>query len=361
MTIRLFILLLIIITSQQSIFALAEPPNNNSENDLYYDEQYEDQPSSILNTNTNQDNEEPIYEDVNPEEVEEPEFDISEEQRYEINKNFDKALKKEQLNTAYGLLKELPSVYHTDEQKEVLTKLEMFNTIENEMENESGEFFKIDELDQEKQKTIKRLYKQAQVSLINKDDKVAKDLLIQILNTHRRNLKAKKLLNYGLGLKTGSYKIEDVNKKYWKKSEVSFYGGNYERALEYLQLLAKIDNTNPEVFDRIGSNYYMMGEKRKAIDAWNTAVFLKPDNEELKVIIKKTEDMIEKEFQEEKAREKARKATAKKVEKVENKQLMGVFSDQTKAYNFARQYQKRGLAPIVEEDEDGRWSVSLPK
>ena len=229
------------------------------------------------------------------------------------------------------------------------------------MENESGEFFKIYELDQEKQKTIKRLYKQAQVSLINKDDKVAKDLLIQILNTHRRNLKAKKLLNYGLGLKTGSYKIEDVNKKYWKKSEVSFYGGNYERALEYLQLLAKIDNTNPEVFDRIGSNYYMMGEKRKAIDAWNTAVFLKPDNEELKVIIKKTEDMIEKEFQEEKAREKARKATTKKVEKVKNKQLMGVFSDQTKAYNFARQYQKRGLEPIVEEDEDGRWSVSLPK
>ena len=44
---------------------------------------------------------------------------------------------------------------------------------------------------------------------------------------------------------------------------------------------------------------------------------------------------------------------------MENKQLMGVFSDQTKAYNFARQYQKRGLEPIVEEDEDGRWSVSL--
>ena len=144
-------------------------------------------------------------------------------------------------------------MYHTPKQKEVLKKLEIFDVIESEIENESGEFFKIDELDQEKQKSIKRLYKQAQVSLINKDDKVAKDLLIQILNTHRRNLKAKKLLDYGLGLKTGSYKIEDVNKKYWKKSEVSFYGGNYERALEYLQILAKIDNTNPEIFDRIGS------------------------------------------------------------------------------------------------------------
>ena len=40
---------------------------------------------------------------------------------------------------------------------------------------------------------------------------------------------------------------------------------------------------------------------------------------------------------------------------------MGKFADQTKAYNFARQYQKRGLNPIVEEMDDGRWSVSLPK
>ena len=175
-TIRLFILLMFMLTSQQSIFALAEPPNNNSDNDLYYDEQYEDQSPSIPNTYNDEENEAPAYEDINPEVVEEPEFDISEEQRYEINKNFDKALKKEQLNTAYGLLKELPSVYHTEQQKEALEKLEMFNTIENEIENESGEFFKIDELDQEKQKTIKRLYKQAR-SLINKDDKVAKDYL----------------------------------------------------------------------------------------------------------------------------------------------------------------------------------------
>ena len=31
-----------------------------------------------------------------------------------------------------------------------------------------------------------------------------------------------------------------------------------------------------------------VGEKRKAVDAWNTAVFLKPDNDELKQIINKT-------------------------------------------------------------------------
>ena len=33
---------------------------------------------------------------------------------------------------------------------------------------------------------------------------------------------AKKLLDYGLNLKTGGYKVEDMNKKYWKKGKHSY-------------------------------------------------------------------------------------------------------------------------------------------
>ena len=97
------------------------------------------------------------------------------------------------------------------------------------------------------------------------NQKQQKDLLIQVLFLHRRNLRAKKLLEYELELKTGEYKVEDINKKYWKKSGISFYGGNYESAVKYLDILSKIDNKNPEIFDRLGSNYYMMGEKRKRL------------------------------------------------------------------------------------------------
>ena len=76
-----------------------------------------------------------------------------------------------------------------------------------EIENESGEFFKEDELEEGKRKTIKRLYKESQIALTTNNTEFAKDLLIHILFLHRRNLRAKKLLNYGLNLETGGYKI----------------------------------------------------------------------------------------------------------------------------------------------------------
>ena len=196
--------------------------------------------------------------------------------------------------------------------------------------------------------------------MIQGNTNLAKDLLIQILFTQRWNFKAKKLLEYGLELPPGSYRIEDMLTKYEEKSKVSFYGGNYAAAVEALNTLLVFKQDDPSLYEKLGSAYYMMGEPKKAIESWNTALFFNPSNKDLEKIVANAKIALAEEAKEAKEREKNRKTTTETKAAPVETQVFGVYRTKNEAYNFAGELKKKGMDPIVEETDNGKWAVKVP-
>ena len=117
-----------------------------------------------------------------------------------------------------------------------------------------------------------------------------------------------------------------------------------------------LDKDNPLVYERLGSTYYMMNQKKKAIDAWTSALFVDPDNKDLKSIIEKTKQALQDEA-------KASLAQRKKVKKVviKDAQVMGVYRRQAQAYEMAESLKKKGLRVLIEETDKGKWAVKVSR
>jgi tetratricopeptide (TPR) repeat protein len=251
----------------------------------------------------------------------------------------------------------------TKEEKLTKQDLLFFDSIEAKESEYNTMFAQEDTLDDQTKITIQKLYREAQHGFLSKNKPLSKDLLIQILFLDRRNFKAKALLEEGLDLEVGAYKVENMESKYWQQSSVHFYGGNYEKAVKDLEILSYFSGDDPTVFERLGSSYYMMGQKEKAISAWTTAQFLNPTNKDLDEIIQKTRILLvqDKVEEEERLRKKEKRSMAKSEEDPVEMKLMGVFPKQEQAYNFAQEVRKEGLQAIVEELESGKWAVKMPK
>lgn len=339
MKIRILLLSLMIMPV---LYAFGEPPTFNTDNLTEQDIAKKIQ----LETATPQANVEQL-----------PENDV-----FELNLEYEKALKRNMYAEALGILNRIPEYQWTQDQHFEKDYLEIFVRIEDEFSNETADFFQEDDLSEDTQRTIKRLYRESQAALLRGDDSLAADLLIHSLYLHRRNYRAKKLLDYGLGMKPGSYKVENVEQKYWKKSDVLFYGGNYGDNVEALNVLTYFDNENPLIYERMGSSYYMLAEDRKAVSSWKTALFLDPERVQLQEYIDKAELKIKEEEDRLLALELEKQdeeddAPAEQVEK----QVLGVFPNQTAAFNFAQQIRQEGYEPFVDEQDDGRWKVSVER
>lgn len=286
---------------------------------------------------------------------------LEEEVLYQLQQEYEKAVKAKQFDEMLTVIYKIPESQRTKEQVRNEERLLIFDQVIKDLEAESADFFKEDDLDDDTRRAVKRLYAEAQLALLRDEDELARDLLIQVLYLHRRNYKAKKLLEYALDLRPGGYSVENVEKKYWDKSSVLFYGGNYDQAVDSLKVLTYINKDNSLVYERMGSSYYMLGLKKEAIGSWNTASFLDPDNKELPKIIEKTEKLMAKEAEEEQAKLQAKKAEKKQKKADVEYQKMGVFPTETKAYNYAAQMRNQGLDPLVEENDEGKWEVLIPK
>jgi tetratricopeptide (TPR) repeat protein len=165
-----------------------------------------------------------------------------------------------------------------------------------------------------------------------------------------------------MGLKTGTYKVENMENKYWDMSSTHFYGGNYELALEDLKLYNLLDKDNPQTYERIGSCYYMMGDKKNAIENWNTSLFLDPDSQTIKAAIERTKQLMEEEKDANKERKKQREDRQKQAGAISgDTQLLGVFPSQSKAYAYAQKLREQGMTASVEETDGGKWAVKVPK
>jgi tetratricopeptide (TPR) repeat protein len=268
-----------------------------------------------------------------------------------------------QYNQAYSALTEMPESNISKEEQVILEKLTLYKTINEENNDNIALFKREDELPEQTEKKINRLYKGAQYYYLMNDESLAKDFLIQTLYFDRLNFKAKKLLEMGLNIQAGEYKVENIEEKYWKQSLVNMYSGYPQKAVKNLEVLEVFDPSNPLIFERMGSAYYSMGEPKKAVQAWNRAVYLNPSNEDLKTFIQNAEKEIQRQ------ETLAKKYSVKKEEKEEvvtdtkEWRLLRVVSDTNSAYSYAQKVrdEQKGIEVVVEELENGKWAVKIPK
>jgi len=281
----------------------------------------------------------------------------------ETQRRVHKLIEQRQFEKAYEVLNELPENGLTSKERKMKKDLSTFQRVE-ELAKENEAMFKKDEsLDPATTKTVKRLYRGAQESILNDQDKLAKDLLIQSLFLDRRNIRSKKLLELGLDSPLGSYKVENVEAKYWKQSLISFRSGFPGKAIEDLKVLEYFDPENPEVFERMGSFYYTVGKTQEAIDAWKRALYLDPGNKDLAKFISNAEKEIERQEKLAKERARRKKDVQKTAVDTDNFQLLRVVPNANIAYSYAQEVRQQmpGRKVVVEETDDGRFAVKIDK
>ena len=103
----------------------------------------------------------------------------------------------------------------------------------------------------------------------------------------------------------------------------------------------------------------MLTEKKKAVGAWNTALFFNPSDKKLANTIAKTNELIQKD----KLAEKQKKLVKKKkpVKQLVEMKLMGVFAKRAQAYTYASKLRKQNFKAEVEELDNGKYAVKIPK
>ncbi len=64
-----------------------------------------------------------------------------------------------------------------------------------------------------------------------------------------------------------------------EKAQQEYANGNYQQALQYLQSAMGLDPQNAEVYHQLGQTLLKLGENDRAIEAFQTAVELQPQNQ----------------------------------------------------------------------------------
>ena len=285
------------------------------------------------------------------------------DEEIEARRKLKRALKQKQFTKLKTIIETIPGEAQSPQDRMMLEKLQLFTDIEALEKDEASLFKKDESMGEEVIKTVRRLYKAGQSAYLEGKNDLAKDLLIQSLFKDRKNFKSKKLLALGLGLPLGSYKVENVEERYWKSSLVNIYSGYPARAVDDLKVLEVFDPTNPEIFKRMGSSYYSMGEPKEAMQAWKRALYFEPNNKDLEEFIKNAKKEVAR--QDKLAKAQLNRKTDKKVSKgpkVEM-QVLRITSDSNVAYSYAQEVRKQlpGKKVVVEEQANGKWAVMIPK
>ena len=189
-------------------------------------------------------------------------------------------------------------------------------------------------------------------------------MLIQTVYLDRKNFQAKQILERVLGFPNGSFKVENVEAKYYRQSLISMYSGLPIKAIESLKVLESFNSRNPEIFERMGSAYYSSGQPKEAIEAWKRALYLSPAEKkgELQGFIKNAEKQVNE--NENKVKEflaKSQEVSDQEEKKVKNSRVLRILTDSNKAYSYAQEVREQmpNTEVFVEELENGKWAVKI--
>tara|TARA_E500000178_G_C16990751_1_gene740678 strand:- start:306 stop:1421 length:1116 start_codon:yes stop_codon:yes gene_type:complete len=276
---------------------------------------------------------------------------------------YETLMNQNQFDKARETVKKIPKSLQSEKQQKELTILIIFDDINQEEAKEAARFGKDESMDPALKKTIKRLHREAKKNILKEQNDMARDILIQSIYLDRKNFVSKQLLDKCLDLPIGSYKVENIEAKYWKNSLISLRSGLPEESIKSLNVLKSFDQQNSEIFERLGSAYYIAGMVPEAVKAWETALFLEPENNDLKKFIENAKIQQEKDEAEVKAfLSKKKNKKANKYEGVEM-QVLRVVNDLETATSYAQSVRENqpGVDVIVEEDDNGKYLVKIPK
>lgn len=285
------------------------------------------------------------------------------DEELEIRRKIERSLKQKQFDKVQETLQLIPASVRTPEDHKMLDKLSLFSQIEQLEKDEESQFKKGETVDEQVMKDINRLYRSAQAEYLNNRPDLARDLLIQSLYKDRKNFKSKKFLELGLNMPLGSYKVENVEEQYWKSSLINIYSGYPAKAVEDLKVLEVFDPENPEIFKRMGSSYYSMGQPKEAVQAWKRALYLEPENKDLEKFIENAQDEITRQERLAKAQMNKKADKPKEGKPTIDMQVLRITTDSNVAYSYAQEVRKQlpGIEVVVEEQENGKWAVMIPK
>lgn len=280
-----------------------------------------------------------------------------------LRKKIDQAMQQKRFDSVAELILQIPDGFKTQEDASVLDKIKIFKDVDALEKEENSMFRKSTKVDEVTQGAVKRLYQGAQEAILLKKNDLAKDMLIQSLFLDRGSYKSKKLLEMALNYPVGSYAVEDVEAKYWKSSLTNFYSGYPEKAVEDLKVLEYFAPQNPEVFKRMGSAYYSMGETTQAVQSWKRALYLDEKDEKLKEFIKNATEEIENQEQSIKEQLAYRNKVKDKKEKEGERVTLGIYKTASQAYSFAQEVKEKqkGVTVEVVEQDGGKWAVQIIK
>lgn len=247
----------------------------------------------------------------------------------------------------------------------LLNKLLLFEKIKTEKITFEANFITEAETNPTLTSQTTQLYLEAQKQFLENKNKLTKDILIQILFLDQKNFEAKALLNQGLKLNANQYIVENIPLKYWLASDVNYYSGNYQAAIEKLNTLLIFEPNNANIYEKLGSNYYNATLFDKAIDAWKIALSLDTTNKELPIIIKNTTTMLkeQKENISKNLNSNSKKSNSINLPKIEHTSLIGVFFDQESAIKFKNQKMKENpnIKLFSYNKENGTIEVRIKK
>lgn len=273
-------------------------------------------------------------------------------------------LKQKQFEKAREVYQTIDNQWLSDRERKDKEQLAYFYQVTQERLENERQFGKDESLSLGTRRAVTRLQREGKRFILEEKSALARDMLIQSLYLDRKNVESKLLLERVLDMPVGTYRVENIEKKYWDDSLTQLRVGYPQNAIEALQVLSYFDPKNPIIFERMGSAYYLAGNIDKAIQSWKRALYLNPNNPDLKGFIANAEEAYERQKKE----SQAFFAQKKKEQEADTPALTGplqtlrVVNDATEAYSYAQEVRKqlKGTPVQVDELENGKWAVRIP-
>ena len=267
------------------------------------------------------------------------------------------AIEEKRYEDALQILNKKPEEKRTLPEKDTIQSLQVVLDVMQYEWPKQSMALKEDEVDPDTVATVKKYINAATKLYLEDNKQTAKKILIHVLHIYADYPKARYFLLRGFEMPSGSYKVQDQVSLLVKRSDHYFYGGSYLKAAEDLEVLAILEKQNPVVYEKLGSAYYMMNLKQKAVDTWTTALFFNPDNKQLEGLINQTMVSI----QEDATKDDPLVSANENKVVIEDPQVMGVFKRQSEAFTLMQELRSEGLTVAISENEDAKWVVEVSR
>lgn len=356
---RILSILSLILFISTAAFSMGKPPDEKSSG---HSNKKQASILDVLKKNKDKDKKTVVSKSVTSNQTLVP-IELTEEQQFELEENREKyeKFRVKNFSKAQEYLEKIPTSHRTIDEQRTLESYVVFDEVIESQKIWESQFGKQETTDPATAVQVNRLYKAAQVAILDDELSLASDYLNQAAFLDPKDQRVKSLGELILGEKP---KRENVEAKYHELSIKNIYTGNFAEAAAQLEILVKFSPDNPVIYERLGTAYYLDWNIDKAVQSWKSALYYKSEN---KALLERWIANAEK-YKEEQHKE-IKQLLAKKKEESgsvidDSKYIVTVLftsSDQAKSTSYAQEaagYLKSGEKIDVRENfETGDFQV----